>query len=78
MDPQSIHMPSPPKIHSLGTTSDLALKLKKGNEERRCKLASESTEERDERENKGLGDRWAEQQDTNHPNIGSTFVGYKL
>ena len=52
--------------------------LKKGNEERRCKLASESTKERDERENKRLGDRWAEQQDTKHPNIDSTFVGYKL
>ena len=77
-DEPPVNMPSPPKIHSLGTTSDLALKLKKGNEERRCKLVSESIKERDEREKKGLGDCWAEQQDTKHPNIDSTFVGYKL
>ena len=77
-DGPPVNMPSPPKIHSSGTTSDLALKCKKSNEERRCKLASESTKERNEREKKGLGDCWAEQQDTKHPNTDSTFVGYKL
>ena len=60
-DGPPVNMPSPPKIHSLGTTSDLALKLKKSNDERRSKLVSESIKERNEREKKGLGDRWTEQ-----------------
>ena len=77
-DGPPVNMPSPPKIHFLGTTSDLALKLKEGNDERRCKLVSESTKERDEREERGFGDRWADQQDTEQPSIDSTFVEFKL
>ena len=58
-DGPPVNMPPPPKIHSSGTTSDLALKSKKGNEERRCKQVSESIKQRDERE-KGFGDRQAD------------------
>ena len=77
-DNPPVTIPSPPKMHALGTTSKLAESLKPGNKEKQQKLRDNASKRRDVLEERGEGDRWSEIQKHLMLAVDQTLVGYNI
>mmetsp|Transcript_34740 Transcript_34740/g.73996 ORF Transcript_34740/g.73996 Transcript_34740/m.73996 type:complete len:173 (+) Transcript_34740:503-1021(+) len=71
-------LPEPPTMNKLGTTSGLGAQMRKENEEKYQYLKESAHEERDNREDRGEGDRWSEKQVNTALEIDDNFVGFKI
>jgi hypothetical protein len=55
-----LSLPSPPKMPSLGTKSEIALCMESKNESKLAEFKVKAYAKRDKQEAEGIGDRWSE------------------
>ena len=77
-DEPPITMPSPPKMHKLGTKLKLAENLKSGNADKQQQLKYGGCKKRDDTEERGEGDRWSEMQFNIMTTVDETLVEFKI
>ena len=75
-DRPPIELPAPPEIRQLGTVTNDSLALTR--EGKYKEFESKWTEEREKREDKGIGDRWMMYQRDTQPTINSSLEGFKI
>ena len=71
----SVKLPTAPDLCTLGTLFAIGEELEEKKLETVTEFKQEGREERDRRENEGLGDRWGEKQSVVIPEINTKFIG---
>ena len=74
-DDAPVKLPTAPDLCTLGTLSAIGEELEEKRLETVTEFKQEGREERDRRENEGLGDRWGEKQSVVIPEINHKFIG---
>jgi hypothetical protein len=77
-DDAPVKLPTAPNLCTLGTLSAIGEELETKCLETLTEFKREGREERDRRENEGLGDRWGEKQSVVIPEINKKFIGFKI
>ena len=77
-DDAPVKLSTAPDLCTLGTLSAIGEELETKRLETVTEFKREGREERDRRENEGLGDRWGEKQSVVIPEINKKFIGFKI
>jgi hypothetical protein len=77
-DDAPVKLPTAHDLCTLGTLSAIGEELETKRLETVTEFKQEGREERDRRENEGLGDRWGEKQSVVIPEINKKFIGFKI
>jgi hypothetical protein len=77
-DDAPVKLPTAPDVCTLGTLSAIGEEMETKRLETISDFKQEGREERDRRENEGLGDRWGEKQSVAIPEINHKFIGFKI
>jgi hypothetical protein len=71
-------LPTAPDVHTLGTLSAIGEELKMKGLSEIAQFKEKGMEERDRREEEGLGERWADRQRVVRPDIDNHFIGFRI
>ncbi len=77
-DDPPVKLPIAQDVCTLGTLSVIGEEMETKRLETVSEFKREGREERDRRENEGLGDRWGEKQSVAIPEINHKFIGFKI
>ena len=77
-DEAPVELPSPPDMIEIGTTAEIDLGAGTKYAEQVANLKRDGYKEKEEREARGEGDKYADQQTVNMPIIGGSFKGFRI